>query len=243
MIRLERLDIPAESARYLDRKTGEIDSAGDAERGNLAKRAWRNKSDTRFRPIRAALQSMCSGLERCMYCEDSAGAHIDHFEPRSRNPARTFDWSNYLLACSVCNSNFKRSAFPVDDEGSPLLIDPTIEDPAEHLTLSPTTGRFEPAPGSAKGVESIQVFGLNRELLQAARQNAWRTFEIALAAYGDACARNDDSSARQIESTIRGLNCSSALRAIVRIAKSTELTLVTDATRSVIRSRPETWDW
>ncbi len=243
MVSIERVGIPAESAEYLDRKTAEIVSAGAPQRADLAKVAWRNKSGTRFGPIRDALQEMCSGLERCMYCEDSAGAHIDHFEPRARNPGRTFDWGNYLLACSVCNSNFKRNAFPVDDDGAPLLIDPTVDDPVEHLTLSPTTGRFEAAPGSVKGVESIQAFGLNRELLQAARQNAWRTFEIAIAAYGAACERDDDSSARQIEATIRGLNCSAALQSIVRVARTTELPLVSDVTRTVIRARPEMWNW
>ena len=64
---------------------------------------------------------------------------------KSRRPIRTFDWSNLFLACSHCNSNAKRNKFPVDPATeSPLLIDPTSDDPLEHLALSPSTGEYVP---------------------------------------------------------------------------------------------------
>ncbi|MBW8876770.1 MAG: hypothetical protein JF614_17545 [Acidobacteria bacterium] len=106
---------------------------------------------------------MASGLERCMYCEDSEGTAIEHFWPKSVYPERAFDWLNYLIACSRCNSNFKRDQFPLDAAGAPLLVNPSEEEPLDHLSFSPSTGRFEPR--SPKGDPSIDVFGLNRTTL------------------------------------------------------------------------------
>ena len=60
---------------------------------------------------------MAPGVQRCMYCLDSLGTDIDHFEPKSRRPLRTFCWHNHLLACSRCNSNYKREEYPCDGFG------------------------------------------------------------------------------------------------------------------------------
>lgn len=57
--------------------------------------------------------------ERCMYCGDNQGTDVDHFEPLSLAPLRTFDWPNHLLACSLCNSHYKRHLFPCDEDGRP----------------------------------------------------------------------------------------------------------------------------
>lgn len=106
-----------------------------------------------------------------MYCEDSEATDIEHFYPKAIYPARSFKWDNYLLACSNCNSNYKRSQFPLDSTGLPLLIDPASEDPMNHLDLSLTTGKFIPA--TDKGEESIRVFGLDRQVLEVGRRDAW----------------------------------------------------------------------
>jgi hypothetical protein len=114
---------------------------------------------------------MCSGIERCMYCEDSSGTAIEHFHPKSMYPGKAFQWSNFLWACAFCNSNMKRDQFPVDVSSKPLLVDPTIMDPFAHLALSLTTGRYvglDPV-----GRASIEVFGLNREVCVRGRCAAW----------------------------------------------------------------------
>jgi hypothetical protein len=102
-----------------------------------------------------------------MYCDDSRGTDIDHFEPLERAPLRAFVWVNHLLACSFCNSNQKNRKYPVDAEGACLLVDPTAEDPADHLTLRLSVGTYDPL--SPKGEETIQVFGLNRSELVKGR--------------------------------------------------------------------------
>jgi hypothetical protein len=106
-----------------------------------------------------------------MYCEDSMGTDIEHFEPRQLAPVRTFDWTNHLWASSYCNSNAKRTQFPVDEQGASLLIDPSVDDPREHLQLSPRTGTFVSV--GPKGQQSIDVFGLNRYICERGRANAW----------------------------------------------------------------------
>ncbi|MER5376240.1 hypothetical protein [Streptomyces sp. NPDC002553] len=106
-----------------------------------------------------------------MYCDDSRGTDIDHFEPLERAPLRAFVWVNHLLACSFCNSNQKHRLYPVDAEGTCLLVDPTTEDPADHLVLRLSVGTYDPL--SAKGEETIQVFGLNRSELVKGRVDAF----------------------------------------------------------------------
>lgn len=135
---------------------------------------WKQRGNKAFQEIRSTLESSCSGRVRCMYCEDSEATDIEHFYPKATYPARSFRWDNYLLACSNCNSNYKRSQFPVDNMGLPLLINPMDEDPMDHLDLSLTTGKFVPA--TDKGKESIKVFGLDRQVLEVGRRDAWSVF-------------------------------------------------------------------
>jgi uncharacterized protein YbaR (Trm112 family) len=85
----------------------------------------------------------------------------------SMTPLRTFDWLNDLLACTHCNSHHKRDQFPCVD-GVPMLIDPTAEDPADHLRLVLAAGHY--APLTSKGRETIDVFQLNRPVLVRGRK-------------------------------------------------------------------------
>ena len=66
----------------------------------------------------------------CAYCEgDYTGTsypQIDHFKPKSLYPTLMFDYSNMNLACERCN-NEKYNKY---DE---KLINPTIDNPEEHL--------------------------------------------------------------------------------------------------------------
>lgn len=97
MRHLTRPALPTEQADYLRGETSRVVDATDAD--DESKIRWRRKSTVQFAAIRAALESIVGASKRCMYCDDSAATDIDHFEPRVRNPARTFDWPNYALAC------------------------------------------------------------------------------------------------------------------------------------------------
>ncbi|HEX6900856.1 MAG TPA: HNH endonuclease [Thermoanaerobaculia bacterium] len=185
---------------------------------------------------------MASGIERCMYCEDSAGTDIEHFWPKAVYPDRAFEWLNYLIACSRCNSNFKRDQFPLDPAGAPLLLNPTEDDPLEHLSFSPSTGRLESR--SPKGEPSIEVFGLNRTTLTRGRADAWTALRHLLIRYAALRAQGDAEEARRIETTVRQHPFAGVLAALIRMARGpdAELLIGRDGLQ-VFAAHPEIRTW
>ena len=187
---------------------------------------------------------MASGIERCMYCEDSKGNAIEHFWPKRDYPDRAFDWLNYLLACTECNSNFKRTRFPLDARGEPLLLDPTdpCEDPLDHLLFSPDTGRFEPV--SQKGRESEEIFGLNRASLLKGRRNAWILLRKLLPCYDQCKTAGLDEEAAEIELAVREQPFSAVFAAVLRIASKpgAELMIGTECIQ-ILQKHPEIATW
>lgn len=172
MIRITRIPINDDLVDRLARRTAALADADTA----TARRAWQS-ARTEKAGILRHLNQMAPGLQRCMYCADSLGTDIDHFEPIKECPAGTFVWPNHLLACSFCNSNQKRDQFPRDAAGQPLLVDPTREEPVDHLRLILRSGEYRPL--TARGSATIEVFGLNRRELSRGRSGA---FEMAKAA-------------------------------------------------------------
>ncbi|MFD9687767.1 HNH endonuclease [Kitasatospora sp. NPDC059088] len=146
-----------------------------------------------YTPLRGLLTDMAAGRERCMYCGDNQGTDIDHFEPIDRHPMRAFDWSNHVLACSLCNSHLKGVAFPLDEDGRPLLIDPTAEDPAPHLRLVLAAGTYHPL--TPKGRATIDLFDLNRGLLVKGRISAFHVTKACVAQWAGATAECDHDAA------------------------------------------------
>jgi uncharacterized protein (TIGR02646 family) len=181
-------------------------------------RLWKQQRNRAFQEIRETLAAMASGLARCMYCEDSQGTDIDHFRPRRQYPEHAFDWTNYLLACSHCNSNEKRDQFPLDEHKQPLLIDPTAEDPSEHLVLTATSGKFQKL--TPKGEASICVFGLDRDLLEKGRKKTWDGLVLALIPrYAKFRRRGDQEAAESLLETICKESFSSVLWHLLRVTR------------------------
>ncbi len=243
MIELQRQPLSAATDGYLRRVSERVVSAAPGARAAVADRAWRNKSPVRFADVRGTLLSMCSGIDRCMYCEDSAATDIDHFVPKARDPTLAFAWTNYLAACSGCNSNYKRSEFPVDGNGQSLLVDPTAEDPSVHLAFSPTTGRYVAVDNSPKGVESIRVFGLNRQTLASARQDAWELLQLIIAEYAEATSQGDSRRAARMREIACRQPFAGVLAALLRYAASDLRQLVGLRCRQAIAQYPEIASW
>jgi hypothetical protein len=172
MIRIVRIPLDDKLAGQLARRTAQLKNADTAG----ARRAWQSARAEKA-GLRGHLNEMAPGVQRCMYCADSLGTDIDHFEPIRESPAGTFVWPNHLLACSFCNSNQKRDRFPRDAAGLALLVDPTRDDPVDHLRLILRTGEYRPL--TPRGAATIDVFGLNRRDLTRGRSGA---FEMAKAA-------------------------------------------------------------
>ena len=166
-----------------------------------AKRLWDQEKTAAFDEIEERLKRMAPGDGQCMYCESGEASHIDHFRPRATYPDRTYEWSNYFWACSVCNSNYKRDRFPIDKDDQPLLINPMEEDPRDHLELSPTTGRYVGL--TCKGTESIDVFGLGRSTLVGSRKRAWNTVQAHVITYAVHRRGGDDAAARSMKDDLR----------------------------------------
>jgi uncharacterized protein (TIGR02646 family) len=130
-------------------------------------REWSNaRKTTPLRAVAATLKSMMSPRERCMYCLDSHGTDVDHFWPKRPYPERMFVWPNLLLSCTECG-RLKGDRFPLVD-GQPALVDPTAEDPWQHLDFDPTTGnviaRFDPQANdySARGMRTVDLLQLDK---------------------------------------------------------------------------------
>ncbi len=181
MRKLERLPLSAAAMDYLQTdRSAKVAAAADPKAE--AARLWHSKSRAIFCEVRNTLQEMAPGIQHCMYCENNEATDIEHFWPKSTYPERAFEWANYLLACSNCNSNHKRNRFPLDD-GEPLLIDPTVDEPQHHLELTPTEGIYKAR--TTKGSHSIAVFGLERGTLRKGRKHAWKALQALIVSYDD----------------------------------------------------------
>lgn len=214
MRRLQRLPLSPGSLHLLRERSRMVAKATDPRAE--ARRLWEFQDNKTFREIRETLGRMASGLERCMYCEDNEGTAIEHFWPKTHYPERAFDWLNYLLACSRCNSNYKRDEFPIDATGNPLLVNPVEEDPLDHLSFSSATGYFQPL--SPKGHPSIKVFGLNRATLTRGRLNAWTDLQGLLVWYAGCRDHSEDEQAARIETSVKEHPFSSVFAGLLRLA-------------------------
>lgn len=112
----------------------------------------------------------------CAYCDQwlPGALEIDHFRPRHEAPQLAFDWGNLFPTCSGCN----RSKGP---RWSPALLRP--DDPAYTFdavfSLDVVNGHLRPSAsaseeGRRRAGEAIDVFGLNRGGLPAARLRVLR---------------------------------------------------------------------
>ncbi|WP_346167035.1 HNH endonuclease [Streptomyces javensis] len=182
----------------------------------VARKAWKAAGGTRER-VAMALRAMASGIERCMYCSESLGTAIDHFEPLNHAPRRVFDWYNHLLACSFCNSHAKGGTFPKGTAtGEPLLIDPTAEEPAHHLRLSLTSGEYHCL--TPRGCATIDVFQLNRGPLRKGRLDAVGQCLDTLAGCAALLAADDTAGARKRMLRLRRQPLADVLQELRRIA-------------------------
>lgn len=180
-----------------------------------ARSAW--KAAVRERAgIREHLNRMAPGIQRCMYCADNPGTDIDHFEPIKEWPAGTFEWLNHLLACSFCNSNSKRELFPRGPAGNGLLVDPSRDDPADHLRLILRSGEYRAR--TPRGTVTIDVFGLNRPDLARGRSFAFEMAKAALCRAHALIRAGRKAEATDCMRALAGQPHASVLREMIRSA-------------------------
>jgi uncharacterized protein (TIGR02646 family) len=99
-----------------------------------------------YPPVKEALLQEQNGL--CCYCESAISnqdSHIEHYEPRDRNPGRIFDYTN--MACS-CNGGADKDRHCGHKKGrgydNALFINPSVE-ASGHLFSYDAEGGIGPA--------------------------------------------------------------------------------------------------
>ncbi len=216
MIPVTRLPAPEELLDLLASGTDRVVAKGADSAA--ADSVW-SGSRAAKREIRALLHRMAPAIQRCMYCLDSQGTDIDHFQPKALAPLRTFDWLNHLLACSFCNSNAKREEYPRDAAtGERLLLDPSADDPADHLALLPASGTYDGL--TAIGRESIRVFDLNRETLRRGRVRMFQLCRDLLPLWHAKLLRGDMTGADETAMALLEEPFGDVLRTLCRRART-----------------------
>lgn len=179
MRRVTRPALSKEAQTYLNKRQTAIDLVNDRQTVNI-EREWKSARQTKaMQSVVHVLRQMMGPRERCMYCVDSHGCDIEHFRPKAGFPEHAFRWSNMLLSCTQCG-RFKGHQFPMLN-GRALLIDPSVEDPWQHLDFIPGTGgltaRFDLRANdySPRGVKTVEVLQLDRrEVLETIYKATFR---------------------------------------------------------------------
>ncbi len=115
---------------------------------------------------------------KCAFCESRmahvSSPHIEHYRPKSLFPDLAFVWENWLLSCGRCNDK-KWAHFPSCNE-QPCVIDPTSEEPSNHIEFNGylALGKTE------RGSETIRLVGLNRSPLEDERSRWLMSVNVLL---------------------------------------------------------------
>ena len=176
-----------------------------------AKHLWDNHLNTKARRNAVEqLREMNGNIMNCMYCEHDKAivikkdgvtkkrtehAIVDHWQPKTKAPERTFDWANHFLACYRCNTSLKGNEFPLDSTGQALLIHPVDDNPLDNLEYNPSSGEF--APVTPKGDKTIEVFQL--EEFSAMRKLVWAGLLESLREYDSALVQGDAVRADEVK--------------------------------------------
>ena len=201
---------PAATTR-LNEYQRQVDAAGSyAARVACAKEAFsrhNRSSNPAFRSVRESLTRMCSGAQRCVYCEDSVGDEVEHIQPKDLYPCLVFVWINYVYACGPCNGG-KNNRFAVitndrlvevtrrrgasvvsPARGTPAFLNPRVEDPLAFLDLDLGDTFFVLARDDLPELDrertefTIDTLKLNRDVLLQARKTAFGSYHARLHEY------------------------------------------------------------
>jgi 5-methylcytosine-specific restriction endonuclease McrA len=195
MIPITRVSLPAATARSLKIRTDNLGKVVPTNRVAVARSRWHGASVLR-RQLSAVLETMAHGRKCCNYCSDNLGTDIDHYCPIAEAPLSTFEWTNHLLACSRCNTHVKGSHFPRDPLGNPLIIDPTRDDPWDHIRLTPTTGQYYAITDKGRTTKELL---LDHDLLARGRAAAWLEASDQVIGHSAAVAKGDAIKALQYQ--------------------------------------------
>ena len=123
----------------------------------------------RHSQIKQALIDMLN--DKCAYCESKIThiewGHIEHYKPKSVYEELTFEWTNLLLACSICNVN-KDKKFPVENDNGPF-INPCDDEPNDHFMFDFSNEIASVYGITPRGKTTEELLDLNRHDLRKKR--------------------------------------------------------------------------
>ncbi len=190
----KRQDVPERARKYLVRKQAEVDGGADA------RQTWDSARRTKsMREVAKVLRSIVGRRNRCMYCEDSRATDIDHYRPLAHFRGHTFQWLNHLWICADCNRT-KGDSFDLATDGSPLLLDPTVDEPWKFLYYDShtdiITARFDTPTGeyNVRGSYTCRpdILPLNVEPVTEGRGRIRRNLARAVRTFLHAIDNGDD---------------------------------------------------
>lgn len=129
------------------------------------------KERYRHKEIKEALIGETHG--KCAYCESKvthiSHGDIEHIVPKSKVPAKAYEWENLTLACDICNGN-KGDHYSADPAASQdNLVDPYIDNPEDHFLFLREV--VSPRPDSLRGFATEALLKLTRgDLLEKRRE-------------------------------------------------------------------------
>jgi uncharacterized protein (TIGR02646 family) len=205
MIRFDRRNAPAvllsRGATRTRRDCDAYEADPDAyRRGDASFEAGDNIYG--HKTVKAALLRSQHG--KCCYCERKILASdygdVEHFRPKGavRQDASSteerpgyywlaYEWSNLLISCSVCNTSWKRTFFPLENPlerahshldsltcERPMLVDPAAEDPRDHIRYNGDA----PYALTVRGQTTIECLNLRRGDLLERRQALLRSLTM-----------------------------------------------------------------
>lgn len=242
------LPAPAEAALAAHQKA--LDELVRLERqkehprvGALVDARWAaSRAMPELRVASRLLDAMASGLTSCMYCERGECEDIEHIRPKSTHSEHAFCWGNMLKVCAPCNRQ-KGHRYHAD------LIDPSRDDPFDHLLLLPSAGRYVARSGDARGRETLRVLPrlANDPQLLRGRAMAWAKLRVLLSRYDALTEVGDTPGAEEIRVIVVNEPFSAVFAAMLRMSTEPGASDVLNDTRidlvGVLARRPEVFRW
>lgn len=171
MINVECPDPPPDVARRLRERTRQA-------------APWNRYKPTQVASDREMRETLVQAFNgKCGYCERSEAVSIDHFWPKHHYPERTWDWENFIVACSTCQEK-KLDRVPVNDMGH-RMVNPREEEPLNFLRMNPVDGKIYARPTGdgreQRGAFTITILHLDkRPALDKDRQMIYRYVQLLI---------------------------------------------------------------
>jgi uncharacterized protein (TIGR02646 family) len=195
MIKIKKGEIPEKFSKIAERLTNELkENYTNGERVFKFTDAYR--SDEVKKELINDQSNKCCFSEAKFTGDD---AHVEHFRPKGRIddwPSGkshlpgyywlAYEWTNLLLCKSTINCSYKRNFFPLEDDSArnkthldsnienPLLIDPSIDDPREHIRFNGD----EPYALTKRGLCSIKILRLRHSEFEEARRERLKILKL-----------------------------------------------------------------